>query len=114
MIHPYKMGGIWVFDDKKFDLIQEPFVGVTNTVIDNFVSAKGLSVDEQFTLVFSADYFPDHDACFEFRRTLEGKSAFYWCDKLGVEFWLCAVINYYFKTLPETIYVKVLPYRPLA
>jgi hypothetical protein len=111
LIHPYKLGSTWVFDDPRFKLAQEPFVGMTNTVIDSFVSKAGLSIYGQFTCMFSAGYFPDADVRFERRETLEGKSAFYWCDELGVEFWLCPVLNYYFSTLPETIYVKVLPYQ---
>lgn len=36
IIKPYKYLGMWVFDDKKVGLVQEPFVLGTDTLIDKF------------------------------------------------------------------------------
>jgi hypothetical protein len=110
MIHPYKLGLTWVFDDKRFDLVQEPFVGITNRVIDAVLSRKGFSIYKPFTLMFSPTFLPDYDAKFSLKTTLASKSAWYWSDELGVEFWLCPVINHYFSEIPKTIYTKVIPY----
>ena len=34
VIHPYKYEGMWVFDDSKVGLVQEPFVSGADTIID--------------------------------------------------------------------------------
>lgn len=36
-IHPYKAGGIWVFDDSAVGLRQEPFVSGADAIIDRLV-----------------------------------------------------------------------------
>jgi len=36
-IHPYKYEGLWVFDDEKVELIQEPFVSGADIIIETVV-----------------------------------------------------------------------------
>ena len=70
-IHPYKAEGLWVFDDEKVGLVQEPFVAGADDIIERMVS--GIENAEQgFTLLFSADPFPGHQAVFEWRRSETG------------------------------------------
>lgn len=108
VIHPYKTrGGIWAFDDERFGLVCEPFVGTTNTVIDTILAQKGIKADT-FSLMFSRFQLPDFDAKFVLREIME-TSAWYVCDELGgVPFWLCPALNNYFDSIPGWIYVKVL------
>jgi hypothetical protein len=37
-IYPYKYEGLWVFDDPKVGLVQEPFVSGADVIIDRMTS----------------------------------------------------------------------------
>src|SRR5262245_25637369 len=61
VIAPYKHLGMWVFDDPRVGLAQEPFVAGADTMIDRVVAQMGLPQPEQgFVLVFSGSPFPGH------------------------------------------------------
>lgn len=103
-IHPYKWEGLWVFDDDKVGLIQEPFVSGADTVIDRMVvdiadAASG------FTLLFSANPFPGYQAAFEWRREEMGGNWYYSAD-LDAEGWLCPALFKYFEVAPDKIYAQ--------
>ena len=52
-IHPYKYEGLWVFDDPKAELVQEPFVSGADEIIEKMT--QGIkSANAGFTLLFSA------------------------------------------------------------
>lgn len=109
IIHPYRVGKIWAFDDERFGLKTEPFVGETNLVIDNVLKAKSIKADK-FTLIFSRFQIPRYDAKFSLVRT-EGqtnKSSWYKCNDLGINFWLCPALNHYFDEPPENIFVEII------
>lgn len=107
VICPYKTrDGIWAFDDKKFGLVCEPFVGDTNTVIDKMLTHKGIETNT-FSLMFSRHKLPKSDAVFKLREIV-GTSAWYWCDATGMLFWLCPALNHYFDSIPKEIFVKIL------
>lgn len=99
IIFSYRVGSYWVFDDARHGLKQEPFVGDTNLVIDELVAAKDLK-GKRFSLLFSQVPFPKYDAFFTLERK-EGKSAWYWYDKLQISFWLCPSIRHYFAEIPK-------------
>jgi len=62
---------MWVFDDEKVDLIQEPFVSGADEIID--IMVKDIpDADNGFILMFSATSFPGHQAVFEWRREDQG------------------------------------------
>ena len=52
VISPYKYHGMWVFDDPRVGLVQEPFVAGADTWIDQVV-AEVPDADRGFTLIFS-------------------------------------------------------------
>ena len=52
VISPYKHNGMWVFDDPRVDLLQEPFVAGADTWIDRVV-ADIPDADRGFILIFS-------------------------------------------------------------
>ena len=54
VIHPYKKDGIWMFDDEKMKILQEPFVSGADEILD-FVSGYRAGC----TLTFSDSSFPD-------------------------------------------------------
>jgi hypothetical protein len=103
-IHPYKYEGLWVFDDAKVGLVQEPFVSGADEIIDRMVhdfphAAKG------FTLLFSATPFPGYQVTFEWRRKELGGNWYYSPD-LDIEGWLCPALFRYFEIAPERIYAQ--------
>src|SRR6516165_12624367 len=57
VISPYKHHGMWVFDDARVGLVQEPFVSGADTWIDRVV-ADIPNAENGFTLIFSKTPFP--------------------------------------------------------
>ena len=58
VIAPYKWHGMWVFDDPRVGLVQEPFIAGADTMIDRVV-ADIPDAEHGFTLIFSTTPFPD-------------------------------------------------------
>jgi hypothetical protein len=106
-IHPYKVQGIWAFDDSAVGLTREPFILGADEIIERMVA--GLARPEDgFTLLFSANPFPQHQAVFERRRSEMGGN-WYFSPQLGVEGWLCPALFKYFAAAPERIYAQFKP-----
>ena len=103
-IHPYKYEGLWVFDDEKVGLVQEPFVSGADTIIEKMVSDIP-NAELGFTLLFSANPFPGYQAVFEWRRKEMGGNWYYSLD-LDAEGWLCPALFKYFDSAPEKIYAQ--------
>src|SRR5262245_35790621 len=106
-IHPYKHEGLWVFDDPKVGLVQEPFVSGADVIIDRMV--QGIpGAAGGFTLLFSASPFPGHQAAFEWRREDLGGN-WYYSRELDLEGWLCPALFQYFEAAPARIYAQFKP-----
>jgi hypothetical protein len=103
-IHPYKYEGLWVFDDPRVGLVQEPFVSGADTVIDKMV-ADIADAEAGFTLIFSANPFPGYQAQFDWRREEMGGNWYYSAD-LDMEGWLCPALFRYFEKAPERLYAQ--------
>ncbi len=103
-IHPYKYQGLWVFDDDRVGLIQEPFLSGADTIIDMMVTDIP-NAQSGFTLIFSANPFPGHQAVLEWRREEMGGNWYYSSD-LDSEGWLCPALFKYFDTAPQRIYTQ--------
>jgi len=106
-IHPYKYEGLWVFDDAKVGLVQEPFVSGADTVIERMVSTIP-DAQSGFTLLFSAGPFPGYQAVFQWRREEMGGNWYYSSD-LDSEGWLCPALFKYFDSAPPQIYAQFKP-----
>lgn len=104
-IYPYKYEGLWVFDDAKVGLVQEPFVSGADVIIDR-LTAHIPDADNGFRLMFSAGPFPGATAVFEWRREEMGGNWYYSRD-LDIEGWLCPALFKYFDAAPKMIYAKV-------
>ena len=105
VIAPYKHLDMWVFDDPRVGLVQEPFVSGADTMIDRVV-AEIPNAEQGFTMVFSGSPFPGHQFRLEWRRS-EGSGNWYYSPKLEMEGWLCPALFRYFAEPPLEIYVQV-------
>ncbi len=106
-IHPYKYEGLWVFDDPKAGLAQEPFVSGADDIIEKMVRNIP-DADAGFTLLFSSTPFPGYQTALEWRRQdLSGN--WYYSPDLGIEGWLCPALFRYFDTAPQRIYAQFKP-----
>ena len=104
VIAPYKHLGMWVFDDPRVGLVQEPFVAGADTMIDRVV-ANLRDAAHGFTLIFSRTPFPGHQYRLDWRRE-EGGGNWYYAEALDMEGWLCPALFKYFPEAPEQIYVQ--------
>jgi hypothetical protein len=105
VISPYKHLGMWVFDDARVGLRQEPFVAGADTWIDRVV-ADIPNADRGFALIFSSAAFPGHQYRLDWRRTEDGGN-WYYSTALDIEGWLCPALFRYFAEAPKHIYVQV-------
>jgi len=105
VIAPYKYEGLWVFDDAKVGLVQEPFVGGADTIIDELVAAIP-NADAGCAMVFSAEDFPGSRHRLVWRRA-ERSGNIYFSEELGMEGWLCPALLKYFAEPPRQIFIQV-------
>jgi hypothetical protein len=104
VIAPYKHHGMWVFDDPRVGLAQEPFVAGADSMIDRVV-ADIPDAEHGFTLIFSSTPFPGHQYCLDWRRE-EGGGNWYYAAQLDMEGWLCPALLNYFPEAPEQLFVQ--------
>jgi hypothetical protein len=107
VIAPYKYLGMWVFDDARVGLVQEPFVSGADVLIDRAV-ADIPDAQAGFLLLFSASPFLGHQFRLEWRRRdVDGN--WYYSPEFRLEGWLCPALLKYFEQAPKEIYVQVKP-----
>jgi len=105
IISPYKYHGMWVFDDARVGLVQEPFVSGADTWIDRVV-ADIPDAENGFTLIFSSAPFPGHQYRLDWRRAESGGNWYYSAD-LDMEGWLCPALFRYFPDAPASLYAQI-------
>lgn len=105
IIKPYKYLDMWVFDDEKLGLLQEPFISGADTLIDKATESIP-NAENGFILIFSKDYIPDTDICLEWRRA-DNAGNWYYSKEFNIEGWLCPALLKYFPNAPKNLYVKV-------
>jgi hypothetical protein len=107
VISPYKHFGMWVFDDPRVGLVQEPFAAGADTMIDRVV-ADIANAERGFVLIFSGTPFPGHGYRLDWRRA-EHDGNWYYSAELDMEGWLCPALLRYFAEPPKQIYVQARP-----
>jgi hypothetical protein len=96
---------MWVFDDNCTGLVQEPFVGGADAMIDCIVSDIP-NAERGFILLFSGMPFPEYSIKLEWRRT-DGSGNWYYSKQLDMEGWLCPALFKYFAEIPKEIFIQV-------
>ena len=110
VIQPYKHLGMWVFDDPRVGLVQEPFVSGADLIIDEMV--RGLpGADAGFRLIFSPTPFPGHTLHLRRVRPEYGGNWYLW-EERSMEGWLCPALFKYFPEAPPDLYAQALPAVP--
>jgi len=107
VITPYKYLDMWVFDDPRVGLSQEPFVSGADSMIDRVV-ADIPSAEKGFVMLFAETAFPGHQLRLEWRRK-DGGGNWYFSAELNMEGWLCPALFKYFAAAPKELYVQVKP-----
>ncbi len=107
VISPYKYLELWVFDDPRVGLSQEPFVSGADTMIDHVVRDIP-NAEKGFIMLFSEAAFPGYQVHLQWRRQ-EGGGNWYFSPELNMEGWLCPALFKYFAEAPKDIYVQVKP-----
>lgn len=105
VIAPYKYQGLWVFDDARVGLVQEPFISGADTMIDRVV-ADLPDAEHGFTMIFASTPFPSHQYRLDWRRR-DGSGNWYYAAQLDLEGWLCPALLRYFREPPKHLYVEV-------
>jgi hypothetical protein len=108
VIAPYKHLGMWVFDDPRVGLVQEPFIAGADTMIDRVV-ADIPDAENGFTMIFSATLFPGHQYRLDWQREDTDGGNWYRSEELNMEGWLCPALQLYFTEAPKQLYVQIKP-----
>jgi hypothetical protein len=104
VIAPYRHLGIWVFDDVRVGLIQEPFVAGADVIIDAWTKDIP-DAEKGFRLIFSPEPFPGYTLHLEWQRP-EMRGNIYYSADLNMEGWLCPALFKYFEEAPMNLYAK--------
>lgn len=104
VIAPYRHHGMWMFDDERVGLIQEPFVEGADALIDRW-TADIADARDGFRLVFSSSAFPGFQHHLEWVRA-EMSGNVYRDVLTEAEGWLCPALLKYFDSPPANIYVQ--------
>jgi len=107
VIAPYRHHGMWVFDDPRVGLVQEPFISGADTLIDRAV-AQISEAASGFLLLFSSSPFPGHEIRLEWRRA-DFDGNWYYSSNFDLEGWFCPALLKYFDEPPREIFVQVKP-----
>ncbi len=105
VIQPYRKYGMWVFDDPKVGLSEEPFVGGADDLIDR-VTAHIPNASDGFVMVFSSQAFPGSQHRLVWSRA-DGTGNYYAAPDLDAEGWLCPALLKYFEAPPPEIFVQI-------
>ena len=107
VIAPYRYLGMWVFDDARVGLVQEPFVSGADAIIDRAV-AHIPGAQSGFLMLFSSSPFPGHTFRLEWRRA-EMDGNWYYSADLDMKGWLCPALLKYFDEPPRQLFMQVKP-----
>jgi len=107
VIFPYRLEGVWVFDDAAAGLIREPFISGADKILDALTecipdAANGVKI------FFSARPFQGYTTRFVWTRTEYEGNWYRWPER-QMEGWLCPALLKYFETPPKEIFVQASP-----
>ena len=99
--------GLWVFDDLKFGVKEQPFVFGSDLILVKMV----VGVDEELdrvNILFSSIPFPGSEHCLKFVREETEGFVYRWEEK-NLQGWLSPSLRNYYPQPPPKIYLQLLP-----
>lgn len=114
LINPFNKHGMWVFNDNRTGLIEEPFIAGAELFIEFLLQKLGFleSAKTGFNALFATLPFPEHDARIDFIE-FKDMGSVYTTNLQGFKnragenkLWLCPALNLYFKNSPQNLFVK--------
>ena len=99
--------GLWVFDDLKFGVKEQPFVFGSDLILDKMVAGVD-GVQERVNVLFSAIPFPGTEHCLEFIREETEGFVYRWVEH-NLQGWMSPSLRNYFPEPPPKIYLQLLP-----
>lgn len=115
VIHPYFKNGLWMFDDKKTGLIEEPFISGADDFIEYALKEKDiLKGATSFVFIFSKEEFLGFDYHIQKQRLEAGGTIYSVVNSSSFknaqsknELWLCGALNLYYGKTPKNIYIQL-------
>ncbi len=109
-IHPHKKRGQWCFSHDATGLIDEAFVGFSDTTLDRFCEKYGWNAVTGLVAVFSPDPFPGYNL--HLKRTRSDFAGNWYqpiaeVENLPAEMWLCPAAQLYLPDKCPNIYVRL-------
>src|ERR1700732_3380224 len=105
VIFPYRLEGVWVFDDASAGLVREPFISGAGNLLD-LLTEQIREAPTGFKIISSARPFPGYTARFVWTRAEYGGNWYRWPER-KMEGWLCPALLKYFESPPKEIFVQV-------
>jgi uncharacterized protein DUF6717 len=111
VIFPYRLEGVWVFDDATKGLVREAFISGADKILDVLTEHIPNAADG-FKILFSARPFPGYTARFVWTRAEYGGNWYQWPER-QMEGWLCPALLKYFESPPKEIFVQISAKSPM-
>ena len=104
-IYPYRVGGVWMFDDPRHNLVREPFVLGTGEILDAALKLHKVwpGAHQGFRLDFSSEPVEG----WEQAVLDEPDNGGAWYAWNGLRGWLCPALLHYFPRPPESLWFRV-------
>ncbi len=99
--------GLWIYDDAKFGVKDQPFVFGIDLILEKMVG-RIENIDGQLNLIFSSIPFPGSEYCLDFVRE-ETEGFIYRWEKHNLQGWFSPSLRNYFLEPPPQIYLQLLP-----
>ena len=99
--------GLWVFDDLKFGVKEQPFVFGSDLILEKMLAEVGEELD-RVNILFSGIPFPGSVHCLEFVREETQGFVYRWVDH-NLQGWMSPSLRNYFPDPPPKIYLQLLP-----
>ena len=101
------VNGVWVFDDSKFEIREQPFVFGSDLILEKMV-AEVDGAQDRVNVLFSAIPFPGSEHCLEFVREETEGFVYRWVDH-NLQGWMSPSLQNYFPEPAPKIYIQLLP-----
>ena len=101
--------GLWVFDDLKFGVKEQPFVFGSDLILVKMVAGVDEELD-RVNILFSSIPFPGSEHCLKFVREETEGFVYLWEDE-KLQGWLSPALRNYYPQPPPKIYLQLLPVR---